>query len=361
MMNFKKIFYLMLVLALLIFASGCNKGKSTTKAPPDVRTGTEGLAVSFVANNPPSLLVVENGIDNPIKIVLQLNNKGAYPQPNEVGGLAPELGRVYISGFDQEIIDLPVKYADTSQLALEGKSSINPNGGIDFKTFDGNIRADLLNVEKYDPTFLATICYGYVTVVGPQVCIDPDPYSTISQKKVCQVQDTTLSSQGAPVAVTSIKEEALATRTQFRITIKNVGSGDIIKTESFEKCNPSGTEKLAREDIDKVYVQEVTIAGTSLQCGPFIEDLSESTRGYVRLINGEGTFTCKLNSQQYASTNTAYTTPLKVKLSYVYKTTAERKIQIKKEVSDLISGPGTGIGTTPSRPSIVPQPNELGP
>lgn len=342
MARFIKIMLSILVLVLML-AGGCGKSKSSTKAPVDARTGTEGLALSFVANNPPSLVVVEEGVENLIKVVLQVNNKGAYPQPNEGSGLAPELGRVYISGFDQEIIDMPIKYFDISQLkGLEGKSGINPNGGIDFITFDGNIKAEVLSVEKYDPTFLATVCYGYVTVAGPQVCIDPDPYSTISQKKVCEVKDVTLSNQGAPIAVASIREEALMQRTQFRITIKNVGSGDVIKSESFNKCNPFGVEKLGREDIDKVWVEEVKVADTLLQCGPFIEGVSEFLKGYVRLINGEGTMTCKLPSEQYANTNTAYTTPLKIKLRYVYKNTAERKIQIKKETSDLKSGSYSG-------------------
>lgn len=339
MVNLRKVVFLVLVLALLIITAGCSK-KSSIKEPPETRTGTDGIAISYVANNPPSLLVVEEGIDNPIKVVLQINNKGAYPQPNEGTGLAPELGRVYLSGYDQAIIDFPAKYMDISQLAIEGKSSINPNGGIDFITFDGNIRQEVLNTEKYEPTLLATVCYIYVTVAGPQVCIDPDPYSTITQKKVCQVQDVTLSSQGAPIAVTTIKEEALARRTQFRITFKNVGQGDVIGDviKSYEKCNPFGTEKLGREDIDKIKVEEVKIADTSLQCGPFIDGQSEGTNGYVRLINGEGTITCRLSSEQYANTNTAYTTPLKIRLSYLYRNTAERKIQIRKEIRDLNRG-----------------------
>lgn len=347
MTRISKSIFLILFLISLILISGCNAKKDTTKALEETRTGTDGLIVSFVANNPPQTLVVEEGTENPIKAVLQINNKGAYPQPNEgARGLAPELGRVYLSGYDQNIIDFQIKYADTSQLALEGKSNINPNGGIDFITLDGTIKAETLNVEKYEPTLLATICYGYVTVAGPQVCIDPDPYSAISQKKVCQVQDVKLSNQGAPIAVIGIKEEALAKRTQFRITMKNVGPGDVIKLESFEKCNPFGVEKLGREDIDKIFVEEVKIADTTLQCGPFIDSLSDNTRGYVRLINGEGTITCRLSNDQYANTNTAYTTPLRIRISYVYKNTVERKIQIKKETSDLTRG-SYGGSTSP--------------
>lgn len=350
-MNLKKRFVLASLLILLLVISSCSltgkKGASTSskskKTVEDIRVGTQGIVLSFLPNNPPERVVVEQGVENPIKVVLQLNNKGAYPQPDEgVSGLAPGFGRVYLSGYDNNIIKFTRNSFDLSHTTLEGKSTINPNGGIDFVTFDGNIIADNLNVERYEPTLLATACYYYFTIAGPQVCIDPDPYSTITQKKVCEVADTALSNQGAPIAITKITEEALATKTQFRITVKNVGGGEVIKgsasagTEAMDKCNPFGENKLGREDIDKIFLQEVKLGTKDLQCGPFADQSSvKGTNGFVRLINGEGSIICELPKSDYGQTNSAYTTPLKIKLSYVYKNTAERKVLIKKETSGL--------------------------
>ena len=364
-MNLKKRTVLALLLIVLIAISGCSltgkKGTSTSsskskKAVEDIRVGTQGIVMSFLPNNPPERIVVEESApENSIKVVLQVNNKGAYPQPDEgpKRGAAPDPAKIYISGYDSNIIRFPQREIDLSSKALEGRSTINPGGGIDFVNFEGKVHADVLNVEKYEPILLATACYYYNTIASPQVCIDTDPYSEISTKKVCQVSDISLSSQGAPVAVTKIAEEALATKTQFRITIKNVGGGDAIKIISEQKCDPLGTEKLQREDIDKVYVVGVFLGSKQLNCGPFAEGSIKAISGFIRLINGEGNIICEFPRQDYPQgANTAYTTPLKIHLGYTYRTTIERKVLIRKEIGVSIGGDSSSATSQPKTPSI---------
>ena len=345
-MNLKKRFILASLLILLVVISACSltgkTGTSTSskskKAVEDIRVGTQGIVVSFLPNNPPDRIVVEEGAENSIKVVLQVNNKGAYPQPDEgpKRGAAPDPAKIYISGYDSNIIKFPQREVDLGTKALEGRSTINPNGGIDFVNFEGKVQAEGLNVERYEPILLATACYHYNTIASPQVCIDTDPYSEISTKKVCEVADISLNSQGAPIAVTKVAEEALATKTQFRITIKNVGGGDAIKPTSEHKCDPLGTDKLQREDIDKVFVAEVTLGNKQLNCGPFAEGPIKYTTGIIRLINGEANLICEFPRQDYPQgANTAYTTPLKIHLGYTYRTTIERKVLIKKETSGM--------------------------
>ena len=185
---------------------------------------------------------------------------------------------------------------------------------------------------------LATACYSYATIASPSVCIDPDPYSTIKGKKVCEAKDITLSNQGAPIAVVNVDEEAFATKTQFRIIIKNVGGGEVMKNEVLfqDKCSPFGSSKVEREDIDKVYLINARLSNKELQCGPFAEGEVKSAQGFVRLVNGEGSITCELPKSDYGS-NTAYISPLEIKLLYVYRSTAEKKVQIKREASGLSS------------------------
>ena len=338
-----------LFLILLILTYGCKGKKSTEKSLEEIRTGTEGIALSFLPNAPPTTIHIEQGAPieaNAFDVVLEIRNKGAYPQPNEgTGGLGPSFGKVFLSGYDPTIITLESKdgkSGDLSKLALEGKSTINPNGGQDILGFNGKILAENLNVEKYEPTLLATACYYYFTIAGPSVCIDPNPYSTVKEKKVCEVQDTSLSSQGAPIAVTRIDEEAFATKTQFRITIKNAGNGDVLKADAASnKCDPSGTQKITREDVDKVNLMWVKIADKALMCGPFAEAPQKNTGGLIRLINGEGFVICELPSSEYSNKISAYTTPLLIQLSYGYRNSIEKKIQIKKEVSGFASGEST--------------------
>lgn len=328
----KKFFFgnFFFVIVLLILISGCKGKKDVQKAVEDIRTGTQGLVINFLPNAPPDKIHAEKDAENSFDVILEIKNKGAYPQPGE--GRAPN-GLIYLSGYDTSIITFegqnPQWFKDKG---LEGKSIINPNGGLDLMTFKGDVLISNLCVEKYEPTLLATACYPYKTVAGPQVCIDPNPYSTVAQKKVCQIGSISLSNQGAPIAVTRIDEEAFAKRTQFKITIKNVGGGDVYEAQN---CL-----KLERNEIDKVYVEGINIGNKPLSCRPFLETTDRGNSGTIRLINGEGFIICELSD--YGNADTAYLTPMTIKLSYQYRNTAEKKIQIRREISGEESGACAG-------------------
>lgn len=340
--------YLIFSIFLIVLISSCSltgNKDSKTSSIENVRTGKDGIAINFLPNAPQDVIHVEQGAaDNSFKVVIEIRNKGAYPQPDEPVNPKAESNigtwaKLYLGGYDNKIIKFDKTSMDLSDKAIDGKSTINPNGGYDLANFDGNVQVTSLNVEKYEPTLLATICYNYHTVAGPSVCIDPDPYSTVNTKKVCTVKPVTLTDQGGPIAVTKIDEEAFAGKTQFRITLKNVGGGDVVRvkpsSDFFEKCDPAGSKKVEREDIDKVYLLGVKISDKLLECGPYAEGTAKEKIGYVRLINGEGFVICELPSTDYSNKISAYTTPIKITLSYGYRTTAEKKITIKKETSGL--------------------------
>ena len=345
MINLKKNIIFALFLILLILISGCTGKKDVKKSLEEIRTGTEGIVLSFLPNAPPATIHVEENAENSFDAVLELKNRGAYPQPEDQIG-AP-FGDVYLSGYDRNILQFTPESFNLNDRTLEGKSTINPNGGLDLATFKGTISARNLNVEKYEPTLLATACYTYNTIAGPSVCIDPNPYSTIKEKKVCAVQDLTLTNQGAPVAVTTINEEALATKTQFKITIKNVGNGDVIKPGSLGKCSPYGDDKVLREDIDKVQLEEVQVGNRRLTCRPFVDGGTDGVSGFIRLVNGEGFIICEFFKTDYENSKTAFTTPLKIKFNYLYRNTVEKKIQLKKETSGLSGGSSVPSSSQP--------------
>ncbi len=336
MINLKKLIVFALLILLVVF-SGCKGKKDVKKSIEEIRTGTDGIVITFLPLNPPDTVHIDQNT-NKFDIVLELQNKGVYPPGDSPTG--PN-GKTFIGGHDAKIVNIKPK--DTNDLAtkaLQGKSLINLNGGSDLITFTAEVNLANLNVEKYPVTLLATACYEYETIAGPTVCIDPNPYSTIQEKKICQVQDIALSSQGAPVAVTKVEEEAFAEKTQFKITIKNVGLGDVIKYEAAEggeKCNPLvGDKKLTRDDVDKVLLSEVKIADYQLQCKPFAESTGpiQGTSGSVRLINGEGSIVCDFTKQAYQNyrdSKTSFTTPLTIHLKYFYRSTGQRNLLIQKE------------------------------
>ena len=355
MINLKKII-LFALFAIALLALGCGK-KDSASSIEDVRAGTEGLSVSFVPNNPPDKVHVEKGAPTKFDIVLEIRNKGAFPQPEE-GNNAPE-GQLYISGYDNKIINsLAVKEPQKGgtsvsliDINLQGRSTINPNGGQDIAAFEAAVNYDSMNVKTYEPIFLATLCSYYRTVASPSVCIDPSPYSTISEKKVCTAHDTTLASQGAPLAVVQVNEEAFSTKTQFKITIKNVGGGDLISPIAGDKCDPFGQNKLGRNDIDKVQLDYVKIAGgRMLDCGPFADGTAKGKTGIIRMINGEGSVVCELATSNYNNKQSAYTTPLLIQLGYVYRITTQRQVQLVKEVDS--SQPGSQASTPDSTSGV---------
>lgn len=332
MINPKRLSMLTLIIALLLIA-GCSGKKDPQKQLEELRTGVLALTASFLPNNPPATIHVEETQPNSFDIVVEVSNKGVYPQPEDGKKLN---GKIYLSGYDKDIIEVPTPSIDLSTLTLSGKSSINLQGESDLAVFKAAVDHSKLPVERYEPTLLATVCFDYITIAGPSVCIDPDPYATIKQKKVCEPGSISLSSQGASVAVVKVDTEAFAAKTQFKITIKNVGNGEVLKGRAegegvLEKCNPFGASKLAREDINKVFLEEIKLGNIDLQCWPFADEEVKGSTGYIRLLNGEGSIICEILEDNYASTNAAYTSPLKIKLSYGYKTTAERKLSIKKE------------------------------
>ena len=364
MANFKKVFLATLLLILLASAACSvknpfsNKDNTKKTKTEELRTGTDGIKIRFLPNNPPAAVFVGENLQNKVDIAVELVNKGVYPQPEERQTIT---GKLYLSGYDKNIIKFDTTnqqpFFDLSKTtALYGKTLINSEGGSEVATFSPQVDKDRLKVDKYEPIFLATLCYQYKTIAGPSVCIDPDPYPTIKQKKVCEVNDITLTSQGAPIAVTKIEEKALSEKTQFMITVKNVGGGDVLRVGSgtsqaqgtaaapsqqsgstIDKCDPFGNSKLIKEDIDKVYVEGITIGDQFLQCWPFAESNAKSDKGHIRLQNGEGSIICELlkdygtGTAGYPGGSTAYTTPLKIELSYAYKTTAQAKTLLKKE------------------------------
>lgn len=349
----KAIVFLLLFLLILIY--GCNRQKTPAKSLEEIRTGTEGIVISFLPNAPSLIIHAEQSSDNSFDVVLEVRNKGAYPQPDD--GLTAPFGDIYLSGYDRSILDFTPQAFNLNDRALEGKSNINLNGGLDLATFKGTVKIENLNVEKYEPTLLATACYTYTTIAGPQVCIDPNPYSTSKEKKVCQVADITLSNQGAPVAVVKIEEEALSTKMQFKITIKNVGNGEVIKPDSLSKCSPYSSDRLLREEIDRVQLEEVRVSNINLNCRPFVDSgadaIAQGVSGFIRLINGEGFIICELPKSEYGQANTAYTTPLRIKLNYVYRNSVERKLQIKRETSGIGGDTLTSPYNTENEPVYI--------
>ena len=112
-------------------------------------------------------------------------------------------------------------------------------------------------------------------------------------------------------------------RTRFKINVKNVGGGEVYRfgTQYLSQCSPYSSAPLEYTDLDYVRVEDVSIGGQSIlsSCNPPLDD------GHMRLIKGQGSMYCTLTNIQ---TNTAYTTPITVKLRYGYRQTLFKNLDI---------------------------------
>lgn len=347
---------ILIVLSMFVFATGCDLIKKKDTDPADsFKRGPSGLLMEFVPNYPGDKYIVSEATEA-ISIVIDIRNKGTYPPSTAPENGQFPRGKIYLSGFDDRIINMNVEGLTEENILKEGKtkalsemflpaaSPINPLGSIDTAQFDGKIIGDNIRIDRYEPTILVTACYPYITKASPNVCIDPSPFDS-TEEKVCSIGSQKLSTQGAPVAVTKIDQEAATNKIQFKITIKNVGDGDVLKSgtsedkdgnevEVLDKCSPLGGGKLDRKDFDKVKVIGITVGDVALwsdekadnKCGPF----ADGTQDIIRLFGGEGFVICTLDITDLGDVQSAYTTPISINLNYTYRSTISKGISITK-------------------------------
>lgn len=200
-----------------------------------------------------------------------------------------------------------------------------PGGEMDTIAFHGEIRdwpKGLDRTERPMP-FLVTNCYLYATYAAPQVCIDPAPMDT--GRKVCTPREITYNGgNGAPVAVSMIKQENTRKRIYFDITIQNVGGGQVFDMGYMERCSPYYPGRLSTTQMDKVYIIDARIGNQHLRCTP---DRGDG----VRLVNGRGQVKCYYDLE-YQTAKSAYETPLIVELAYGYAENMERRMSIKRAI-----------------------------
>ena len=270
------------------------------------------MEINFLANAPPATLYDGDRRN----IIIELRNKGAYPVEESFNG------KLEITGFDESAFRYGMwDGGNIISPDLEGKSQHSPEGGYDTKTYKATVKVPMAG-EKYEPTIIVHSCYQYKTIAAPTVCIDPNPYEAVQERKVCIPRDVSLGGgQGGPVAVTNVEEQVATDKIYFRIHVQNVGGGTVIREGAFgygysERCPLN----LDFEDLDKVNVlADLAYSGPS-DCSP-----RGTSSDPLRLINGKGVIRCSFDKPR---TKSAFTTPLKIELSYAYSSSISKKIKI---------------------------------
>ncbi|MBR9677669.1 hypothetical protein GOV04_06015 [Candidatus Woesearchaeota archaeon] len=295
---------IILVIALLV---GCSPSNTGPEPNTNFRSGSQGLTMSFLEGNPPSRIYS----GDPLNIVVELHNIGAYPDQDS--NIAFD-GRLYIGGYDASYI---TRFSPkTIPADLNGKSQYDSQGGFAVVEFKDNSVSIPSDIPSYQAPIKITACYKYQTILTTEVCVDPDPYTTVRKNKVCQGGDiiSVSGSQGAPLAVTNIEQEVTSDRIKYRITIQNVGDGQVIDYDELHSRCPNNLDYQTMNIVELQAKQANTLLGN---CKPTLP---------VRLIDGRGTVVCEISKPP--QNIEAYITPLSVQLDYGYTDYISTSVEI---------------------------------
>ncbi|MBN2420919.1 hypothetical protein JXB27_01415 [Candidatus Woesearchaeota archaeon] len=293
---------ILLVFSILLTAcTGVQYGKSKEEAATvqDAHIGVKGVTVNFIKNNPPD--VAYEG--SKLNLVVELKNEGAYTSS----------GTLYLTGHDPRLVRISPNTKTFSQ--LDGKTKF-AFGGYEAVSF---VSQDLVlpsGTDTYPVDFQASACYNYKTEARIPVCIDPDP-SSILENEVCKTTSPTVSGgQGAPIAVTAVREDARPGEVGFQITFTNQGGGIVVDKYSLAKC----PTPLTFDSIDAVYydVSLGDVPASYVDCSP---------KNKVRMANGQGTMYCKFSLVD--ATSPAYKSILAINLDYGYLSQVTKRVNIK--------------------------------
>lgn len=304
-----------LLIALLLLGCG---NTSRGAASEEFRIGSEGVKLSFLDSGMGEEIIVSSENEE-IDLLIEAQNRGAFPTTRSVEG------KMWLSGFDKNVVSLPTEVRDFSSddsEDLRGRSSLNPQGGQGFYTFEGVINPSTLEEGAYNPTIVAHYCYQYSTLLSVEVCVEREIHSP-NKNKVCRAKDITLNTQGAPIAITKIEETTLSNKIQFNVHIKNVGGGQVVTRESYTECNPGSIPK--KKDLDHVRVAVMKVSDVELECAALTGESS------VRLIGGKGMFICKADKSSLIDDNQeAYVGVLEAHLEYAYRDSIRHPLRIVK-------------------------------
>jgi len=300
---------IILILSLLIFASGCGEETTPSKESPFIG-GTTGLLISYDKDAPPA--EVYDGGDFPFDVVVKLKNEGEYTVSKDkvevrLSGIDPmEFG---LSGSDfvkHPNEDLEGTYKDSEGNRIEGTTT--------YVTFPGlNHNERLIGNTPY--TIRAEVCYNYVTNARSMLCIKDSQVD--KEGDICKINEKkAVFNSGGPVQITSFDEMPRGkNKFNFQFKVEPRGNGGIYKKDS--NCEQT------RANENKVFIA-VDTGMNGLSC----TGLDGATSGYVTLYGGERIITCT----QETETGTNFERPVNIRLEYDYREGVSTQVLVKHSI-----------------------------
>jgi len=265
-------------------------------------SGKEGITMSFVTNNPPSVIYLDSSYSEDTPVEVEAFNKGTSPS-NDI--------EAFFVGFDENIISISDLNFDLSG-TNDYKTRYNVEGGYDADSTSIRV-GDLGNSDTYQFNLKLVYCYEYRTRAGVQVCVDPNP-NRVNKDDACTPGSVSTSGQGAPIGIDSVEVESMPGNVRLKMNIKSYTSGKVIKNSA--QCKGV----ILRDDEDYVEFTTPTLGGTSGNC---------VTESPVRLRNGQASIICNFGLDNDES---AYSTILEMDLyGYKIKDSIQKSVNIINE------------------------------
>jgi len=303
-MELNKVLILALVFLLL---AGCSSG-SRDRGDDNYLSGTQGIELSFIGQSPPSIVYVDENINDDIPIELEARNLGTSISPRV---------EIFFTGYDERVVDISqpadVDFSDD----FDRRTRFNPEGGYADSYAEMRVR-DLGNVDNYEFPLKVVYCYDYETIAAVQLCVDPNP-NRGSQDDACTPSSVSTSGQGAPIGISSIEQENMPGRVRLKINVQHYGQGEILTSDAQCRGIPARSEQN--------YVEFTTpvlggIGGIPGQCS------SDDNR--INLRSGKGTIICTFELPDIDQGS--YETILEMQLyNYKIKDSIQRNIKVINE------------------------------
>jgi len=297
----KKLITVIILMCSMLILSGCFSSGSSTSSSTYM-SGTEGIKMSFVTNNPPSTVYYDRTYAEDTVIEVEAFNKGTSPANNV---------ETFFTGFDENIVNvgnIDINFGGADAY----RTRYNPEGGYDADSTELSV-GELGNSDVYEFNLKLVYCYDYLTRAAVQLCVDPNP-NRINKDDACTPGSVSTSGQGAPIGVSGVEMESMPGNVRLKINVKHYGQGEVLRSSA--PC-----EGIAlREDEDYVTFTNPTLGGISGQC------ITESP---IKLRNGVGSIICNFPLERDES---AYKTILEMDIEdYKIKDSIQKNIKIINE------------------------------
>jgi hypothetical protein len=301
-----------MVLVAIFLVSGQSCESNESKGDGVFLGGKEGLVIGFL-DDAPSLSGNFKGEDFPID--LELINKGET-------GVAQGSVNMYLTGAlhasTAVSTTLPGQQTTNDVLLLaieEGESGIVEDS-IVMSLGTVNYGADILG-DSVPLDVRTSVCYPYQTKIQVDNFCIPSTTRRTTGTQECAIDSTenilvNNANSGAPVHISSIREQEGPDFVRVTLDINNVGSGEVIGAA-------------CARDIQRSDLNEVTVTmPNNFECT--FKD-GTSYRGVVELRGGHGVLRCK---RSVNNPGNAFKEALGITLDYNYMQEVSKTVTINK-------------------------------